>query len=102
VKSDQIQGGSGPCLAIATATFLLYLPSQAAAVSQSYLDAVKAEVDELNAGRFKLPHGSPWTRGTAQAGKPDTNSPEYQDFNKMLHDKFLGTYIQYKRLSAAQ
>ena len=101
MEAHQTQWGGSPWLAVAVAT-LLYLPPQALAVSEGYLAAVQAEVDEIHTGRFALPAGSPWTRGGAQLGKLDATSPEYQAFDKLLHTRLLGTYIQYKRLTSAQ
>lgn len=101
MKADQTTWGGSPWIAVAAAA-LLYLPSQAAAISDGYLAAVQAELDELHTGRFALPAGSLWTRGNTQAGRLDSSSPEYRAFDKLLHTKLPGTYIQYRRLNASK
>ena len=78
---------------------LLAIPAVVPAASSDYLAAVRADLEEFDSGRFKLPENNPWG-ATASAEEDGTAS--LADFEEFVKNKFRGTYILYMRLPESQ
>jgi len=77
----------------------LFGPGLSFAVSETYLEAVSAEVREFEIGRFDLPPSSPWLPDKSTAGGIHDVDADMQRFEKDLRKKYPGTFLQYKNLS---
>ncbi len=68
------------------------------AIDKSYVDAVKADVDEFTSGQFNPPSNSPWVPGTSRKGVAAGTAVHLADFNKILRAKMRGSFIRYQQL----
>lgn len=75
-------------------------PWQVLALPDSYLDVVKADVEEFSSGAFVAPGDTAWTGG-AEAGADD-GTASLASFEDFLKNRFRGTYILFRGLSEAQ
>ncbi len=87
-RLQRLAGGAG----------MFLLMQAGAAVEQSYLDAVMADYQEFETGKYLPPKNLAW----AGYGAENDGALSLEDFSNFVKHKFPGTFILFSRLPRPQ